>query len=180
MEEIKKIINDSGTYILFVTIIIATFIAVRLVKKYLKEKIIDKALHHQIDATSFVFINHMVISIVYFLGFGWALLLLPITHSFAHSLLAGAGASTLILGFASQQLFTNLISGVFLVIVRPFKIGDTIEFQDKQGTVEAITLNATILTDTDNNKIIIPSSLLLNDKIKIINPSTNTNSNTNA
>lgn len=180
MEEIKKIINDSGTYILFVTIIIATFIAVRLVKKYLKEKIIDKALHHQIDATSFIFINHMVVSIIYFLGFGWALLLLPITHSFAHSLLAGAGASTLILGFASQQLFTNLISGVFLVIVRPFKIGDTIEFQDKQGKVTEITLNATILTDSDNNRIIIPSSSLLTDKIKIINTETKPNSNTNA
>ena len=78
-------------------------------------------------------------------------------------------ASTLILGFASQQLFSNLFSGLFLVINRPFKIGDTIEFQGSQGKVAEINLNATLIIDQDGNKIFIPSSIILNDKIKIVN-----------
>ncbi|QQR99188.1 MAG: mechanosensitive ion channel [Sphingobacteriales bacterium] len=168
MEEIKKIAEYSGNYITCGTIIIVTFIIAFIIKKYMNEKVVEKATRHQIDATSFVFLNHLIISIVYFLGFGWALLLLPITHTFAHSLFAGAGASTLILGFASQNLFTNLISGVFLVINRPFKIGDNVEFQGITGKVVEINLNAAIIEDKDGNRNIIPSSLIINDKIKII------------
>jgi len=168
MEEIKKLTNGSGNYILCVLIIIATFLIAFIIRKYMQRKVIEKATRHQIDATSFVFLSHLIISIVYFLGFGWALLLLPITHTFAHSLFAGAGASTLILGFASQNLFTNLISGVFLVINRPFKIGDNVELQGITGKVVEINLNSAIIEDKDGNKNIIPSSLIINDKIKII------------
>lgn len=161
--------DESGNYIVFCAVIVATIIVAQLVKNYIQKKIIEKTSGHHIDVTSFVFIKHMLVSIIYFLGLGWALLLLPITHTFAHSLLAGAGASTLILGFASQQLFSNLFSGLFLVINRPFKIGDTIKFQGSQGKVVEINLNATLIVDQDGNKIIIPSSIILNDKIKIVN-----------
>ncbi|HQV67134.1 MAG: mechanosensitive ion channel [Saprospiraceae bacterium] len=169
MEFIKLTWSESGNYMVFCAIIIVTIIIAQLVKNYIQKKITEKTSGHQIDVTSFVFIKHMLVSIIYFLGFGWALLLLPITHTFAHSLLAGAGASTLILGFASQQLFSNLFSGLFLVINRPFKIGDTIEFQGSQGKVAEINLNATLIIDQDGNKIFIPSSIILNDKIKIVN-----------
>lgn len=153
--------------IYFIVIVLATISIDAIIRKYLNGKIMNKAEEHHIDATSFIFISHMITAIIYLFGFGWALLVLPVTHTFAHSLLAGAGASTLILGFASQQLFTNLISGVFLVINRPFKIGDLIEFQGAKGIVTEINLNATIIKDQDNNRIIIPSSLILNASIKI-------------
>jgi small-conductance mechanosensitive channel len=162
-----KLLANPMPIIYFAIIVIATITIDIFVKKYFNGKIINKAEAHHIDATSFIFITHMITSIIYLFGFGWALLVLPVTRTFAHSLLAGAGASTLILGFASQQLFTNLISGVFLVVTRPFKIGDLVEIQGDKGTVVEINLNATLLKDEDNNNIIIPSSLILNDKIKI-------------
>ena len=145
------------------TILIATFLS-----KFLQKKIVEKTKEHQIDVTSFFFIKHLVVAIVYFLGFGWAMLLLPITRTFAHSLLAGAGATTLILGFATQNVFNNLISGIFLVLYRPFKINDLVEIQGNIGTVIEINLNATILKDENGDKIIIPSSLIVNNKIKVI------------
>lgn len=171
MEEIKRIFNDYQSIIFFVAMVLATVVSAVLISKYLQRKIIEKTIDHPIDITSFVFLKHMVVATIYFLGFGWALLSLPITHTFAHSLLAGAGATTLILGFASQQLFNNLISGVFLVINRPFKINDVIEFQSTKGKVIEITLNSTLLQDDEGNQIIIPNSLLLSDKIKIISRS---------
>jgi small conductance mechanosensitive channel len=119
------------------------------------------------DATRFVFISHIISTIIYLVGFGWALLVLAITRTFAHTLIAGAGASTMVLGFAWQQLFTNLISGVFLVINRQFGIGDYIEFQRTKGKVMDANLSATLIEDEGKNKIIISSSLILNDKIKI-------------
>lgn len=163
----KSFFSDTHIIISFSLIVAFTFGVAYFVKKYMQRNLIDKATEHHIDATSFIFIKHMITAIIYCVGFGWALLVLPITSTFAHSLLAGAGASTLILGFASQQLFSNLISGIFLVINRRFKIGDKIEFQGITGVVSEINLNATIIDDEAGNKVIIPSSQILNDKIKI-------------
>lgn len=163
----ETILQNPKIIINFIVIIAFTFLLEYLVRKYFKLKIVDRAIEHNIDATSFIFLSHIISTIIYLVGIGWALLVLPITHTFAHSLLAGAGASTLILGFASQQLFTNLISGVFLVLTRPFKIGDVIEFKGVVGTVNEINLNSTILNDENGKKIIIPNSSILNDIIKI-------------
>jgi len=169
MNKLKRIFADSETTIIFIIIIAVTIIVALLLSRYLQKKIEDKTKEQRVDTTSFLFIKHMIVATVYFVGFGWALLTLPITRTFAHSLLAGAGATTLILGFASQHLFNNIISGIFLVINRPFKINDVIEFQNSQGKVVEINLNNTVIVDANGNKTIIPSALILNDKIKIIN-----------
>lgn len=172
MNGLRTILKDSEAMISFGTIVALTIVAAILVGRFLQRKINRHTNGHRVDVTSFIFLRHMIVTIIYFLGFGWALLTLPITHTFAHSLLAGAGASTLILGFASQQLFKNLISGVFLVVSRPFRINDLIEFQGKQGKVIEINLNSTIIEDVVGNKTIIPSSLILTDKVTILNPNT--------
>ena len=168
MERVKRLLADSEALILFGLLVGVTVLTAILLGKYLQRKIEEKAKDQQVDIISFVFLKHLVVAIVYFLGFGWALLSLPITNTFAHSLIAGAGATTLILGFASQQLFNNLISGVFLVIRRPFKINDIIEFQGVRGRVIEINLNSTLIQDESGDKILIPSTLILNDKIKIV------------
>lgn len=167
MGKIISIFKDSESLILFFVIIGLTILFALVLSKYLQKLIKERTKDHQVDITSFVFLKHMIVAVVYFSGFGWALLTLPITRTFAHSLLAGAGATTLILGFASQQIFSNLFSGIFLVLNRPFKINDIIEFQESKGTVIEISLNATIIQDENGDKTIIPSSTILNDKIKV-------------
>ncbi|MDJ1501847.1 mechanosensitive ion channel family protein [Xanthocytophaga agilis] len=167
MEELKKIVSDTESLIFFFVIVGMTILFALLLGNFLQRQIEEKTKEHQVDITSFIFLKHMIVAIVYFLGFGWALLTLPITRTFAHSLIAGAGATTLILGFASQQIFSNLFSGIFLVLNRPFKIDDTIEFQGSKGKVIEISLNSTIIQDENEDKIIIPSSKILGDKIKI-------------
>lgn len=168
MVELNKLFNNSESVIIFLAIIGLTILFANILSKYLQKLITERTKDHQVDITSFVFLKHLIVAVVYFLGFGWALLILPITQTFAHSLLAGAGATTLILGFASQQIFSNLFSGIFLVLNRPFKINDIIEFQGSKGKVIEISLNSTIIQDENGDKIIIPSSLILADKIKLV------------
>ena len=168
MESLHNFWTDSKSLIIFCILVGLTILTAVFVRKYLQKKITEKAKEQNIDITSFIFLEHLIVAIIYFVGFGWALLLLPITNTFAHSLFAGAGATTLVLGFASQQLFTNLLSGVVLVIRKPFKIADVIEFQGSTGTVVEINLNSTLIQDGNGDKIIIPSSLMLSDKIKIL------------
>lgn len=167
MGEEHKLFLDSRSLIIFLAIIGITVLFATLAGRYLQQLITRKTKGHQIDITSFIFLKHMVVATIYFVGVAWALLTMPITSTFAHSLLAGAGATTLILGFASQKIFSNLLSGIFLVLNRPFKINDTIEFQGSKGQVVEISLNATIIRDDNGDTVIIPSSLILSDKVKV-------------
>ena len=55
------------------------------------------------------------------------------------------------------------------MLTRPFRINDIIEFQGSKGKVIEISLNSTIIQDENGDEIIIPSSTILSDKIKIFN-----------
>ena len=86
--------------------------------------------------------------------------------SLGTALFAGAGILAVIVGFASQKAFANIISGIFILISKPFKMSDIIEFTDgKKGVVEEITLRHTIIKDYENRRIIIPNSIISEETI---------------
>jgi small-conductance mechanosensitive channel len=82
------------------------------------------------------------------------------------ALFAGAGILAVIVGFASQKAFSNIISGIFILIFKPFRISDIIEFKDGiKGVVEEITLRHTLIRDYENRRIVIPNSVISDDTI---------------
>lgn len=164
----QLLIADSESLITFGIIVVSTIILAFIVQKYIKRKLQKKVVNENFDFTSFTFIRHIIVATIYLFGFGWALLSLPISATFAHSLFAGASVSTLILGFSSQQVLSNVMSGIYVVIRKSYKINDVIEFQGNRGKVIEINLNETIIEDADMNKIIIPNSLISNGIIKNI------------
>ncbi len=168
MDKIKSLMSDSGNLFVFGFVVIATIILASFVGKYLQRLLEKKSKEQNADITSFLFIKHVIRATIYLFGFGWAMLSLPISSNFGHSLFAGAGMSTLILGFASQQILGNLMSGIFLIIQKPFKVNDIIEIQGNRGKVLELNLHDTIIEDAENNIIIIPNALVSNGIIKNI------------
>ncbi|UOX33566.1 mechanosensitive ion channel family protein [Flavobacterium sediminilitoris] len=158
----NKIFNDTEILIEFSIICGLTIIASLLFDRYLNHYLSGRTSTLNNDPTNFYFFKHLFKAIIYLIGFGWALLTLPITKTYGHSLLAGAGVTTLIAGFASQQALSNIVSGVFILIFKPFRINDLIEFQGKKGKVLEVNLHDTVLLDEFENKIIIPNSILSN------------------
>lgn len=73
------------------------------------------------------------------------------------SLLAGAGVIGLALSFAFQDLATNFVSGVFITVQKPLRVGDLVETNDYKGIVKRIGLRAVDIEDFDGRYIIIPS-----------------------
>lgn len=69
------------------------------------------------------------------------------------------------LSFALQDLIANFISGVMILVSRPFKIGDQIEAAGEEGTVQDIRIRATDIKTYDGRKVIVPNSKLYNDVI---------------
>ncbi|MDD3744385.1 MAG: mechanosensitive ion channel family protein, partial [Lentimicrobiaceae bacterium] len=57
--------------------------------------------------------------------------------------------------------FSNIISGIFIVIFKPFRVGDSIKVGEMhQGQVEDITLRHTIINNYENRRIIIPNTVI--------------------
>lgn len=73
------------------------------------------------------------------------------------SLVAGAGVLALAVGFAFQDLTTNFISGAFIAIQRPIKVGDIIETNGFTGKVKSINLRSVIIDNLAGQQIEIPS-----------------------
>jgi small conductance mechanosensitive channel len=166
MKKFSMLLSDSESLIIFGVILVATILAASFTSRYLKKLLLRKTKNEHIDITSFLFMKHVIVATIYLVGIGWGFLHLPISKHFAHTLLAGAGASTLIVGFASQQVLSNMVSGIFIIINKPCRIDDHIEIQGQIGKVIEITLHDTIIENDKKEKIIIPNSLISNSIIK--------------
>ncbi len=68
-------------------------------------------------------------------------------------------------GLALSGTLQNFASGVLILLLRPYKIGDNIVTQNQEGTVSSIQLFYTVVTSYDNKTIIVPNSKLSNEII---------------
>lgn len=168
MNKLKEMLIGFEYMVWFIIILIATVVIAKILGAYLSKILLKKSTEQNSNVTGFVFIKHVVIIFIYLLGLGWALYTLPISKNFSNSLFAGAGISTLAIGFASQQLLGNMMSGVLLIMKKQFKIGDVIDVQGNRGRVLELTLHDTIIEDEEKNIIIIPNSMISNGVIKNI------------
>jgi small-conductance mechanosensitive channel len=75
------------------------------------------------------------------------------------------GAVAIGIGFGMQTLFKNLISGVLVLIERPFRLGDEIQIGELRGTVVDIDLRASVLRDADGSETLIPNSTLVEQNV---------------
>ncbi|HET9836349.1 MAG TPA: mechanosensitive ion channel domain-containing protein, partial [Rhodanobacteraceae bacterium] len=74
------------------------------------------------------------------------------------SLIAAVGAAGLAIGLALQGSLSNLAWGVLLIVFRPFRVGDFVQFGSIMGTVERVDLMQTYLTMPDNREAIVPNA----------------------
>jgi small conductance mechanosensitive channel len=81
------------------------------------------------------------------------------------SLIAVLGAAGLAVGLALQGSLSNFASGVIIIALRPFKVGDFVEAGGVSGVVEGIQIFSTSMKTGDNKAIIVPNSAITNGTI---------------
>ena len=86
-------------------------------------------------------------------------------------LLVAGGFAGIVIGFASQGIIGNLVSGIFLMIERPMKIGNAVEIDGTVGVVEDIKIISTTIRTWDGFHIRMPNEKIFTTNI------TNYNSN---
>ena len=143
-------------------IVLTIFIVTIIVAKLIKKAMARKEHFVVIDKTQYKFLSHFLSGLVYFFGILLALYSIPTLRGLATSIFAGSGVLAIIIGFASQQAFANIVGGIFIAIFKPIRIGDRVKFVDKDvvGIVEDITLRHTVVRTYDNKRIIVPNSVI--------------------
>jgi small conductance mechanosensitive channel len=108
--------------------------------------------------------------------FGVVLIGVVVTLSIAGvnlSVLVGSlGLITVALGFALQDILSNFVAGIVLLLEHPFTKGDHIVTADAAGTVEDIQVRATRLRTSDGQLVVVPNKLLFTQVLKNASAST--------
>jgi small conductance mechanosensitive channel len=129
--------------------------AIRLIQRTLTARQIEPTLQRYLASIIGVVLNIvLVIGILGFFGFE--------TTSFA-ALLAAAGIA---IGAAWSGLLANFAAGAFLMVLRPFKVGDYIGGGGVEGTVREIGLFTTTILSPDNVLTMVGNGKLLGDNLK--------------
>lgn len=69
------------------------------------------------------------------------------------------------LGFALQELFRDVISGIVILFERNVKVGDILEVDNLVGNVKEIRLRTSVLRTRDGIYMVIPNSRIINEKV---------------
>ena len=83
------------------------------------------------------------------------------------ALVAGLGLTGFALGFALKDTISNLLSGVLILLYRPFVVGNSIQVAGNEGVVICIDLRYTEL-EFEHKKILIPNARLFTDPIVVL------------
>ncbi|MBK6347814.1 MAG: mechanosensitive ion channel [Bacteroidales bacterium] len=154
-------------YVIVAVVISAlAVILARILQKIMKVYFERSSHVLRVDPTRYKFLRNAVSFVVFMLAITLIFYTVPELRTIGITLFAGAGIFAAIIGFASQEAFSNIISGIFIVIFKPFRVGDNIKIGDiHQGVVEDITLRHTIINNFENRRIIIPNTVISSQTI---------------
>ena len=148
--------------------IIVLFVGVwicRLIRKFVRRLMIARS----VDITIQNFVNELLRWVLYIILFLTVIQKVGVPVSSFLGALAAAGVA---IGLALQGSLSNFAGGIMLLILKPFRIGDSIEAKGHIGTVERIGMFYTTIIKFGNERVIIPNGPLFSDNI--INYSQNT------
>lgn len=147
-------------------ILFTAFLAAQIVQRIVRKLLADARTILKVKSTNYRFALHVVSASIYLMAFILVFYMVPSLRALSVTLFAGAGILAATIGFASQQAFSNIIAGIFIVIFKPFRVGDYIHVGTLyKGYVSDITLRHTVLHTFQNSDIIIPNSTVSTDTV---------------
>ena len=160
----ESLMTDIERGVLILIILISTAILAKIVSSVMNRFFKKSSLVLQNDPTKYRFLKHALVAIIYIGGVGFAGYYIPSLRAFSVTIFTSASILAVAIGFASQQAFSNIISGIFIVIFKPFRVNDRVKLNDNyNGIVEDITLRHVVIRNFENKRVVIPNSIISNE-----------------
>ncbi len=148
------------------SIFLFSWLLLKLLRFLLGRALRKSSVELNVDPTKYYFLKNALSFIIYLGATIIFLYSVPELKNLGVSLFASAGILAAIIGFASQAAFSNIISGIFIVIFKPFRVDDVIQVgQGVMGRVEDITLRHTVVRNFENRRFILPNSVISSEII---------------
>jgi potassium efflux system protein len=100
--------------------------------------------------------------VLIFLGLWWGLSTVHMNWSSIQWIVAAVSVGV---GFGLQEIVSNFVSGLILLLERPIRVDDIITVGDQSGVVKRITIRATAIQNADNQTVIIPNKEFIAHKV---------------
>lgn len=156
----------SGALLLALAMVIIGLVLTGILKLILR-KVIEHDRVERLDRLSLSFLGNLG---AFFLWIVLAVIyahLVPQLDKLGSALLAGAGIASVVIGLAAQSTLGNLVSGISLVLYKPFRKGDLIQITAptglETGVVEDMTLGYTVLRTFDNRRIVMANAKIASE-----------------
>ena len=168
MKELQKFLEWDNTIKFLKTNLFKLFIIYLIIKifKNRVEKILKIILEKANTDKSLASFLISIYSILYY--FILIYVSIGILGINATSITTFLGATGIVLGIAFKETLGNFCGGLIILTFKPFKVGDTIEYNNYLGTVKKIELFYTKMLNPQNELVIIPNGIITNTEIRNI------------
>ncbi len=157
--QIKDQVMDivTKTFKIISVIEFAVGLANSFTAKTILGKKLRKSLSQKMDDTVFEFVLKITRVIIYVIAIFLVLAILEINLT---GLIAGLGLGGVIITLAAQDTAKNLFGGLVIFIDKPFAVGDWIQMDNYEGTIEDITFRTTRIRTFENALVNIPNAII--------------------
>ena len=156
-----NLLEHLPTILFSIVVFVIGLLIIKLINKYAKKIVITKA-NDPLIADFILSIVSLILTIILFviclgiLGF----------DDVTNKILAAAGLSTFIIGFALKDIGENFLAGILMAFQRPFRIGDLIQIDNVKGRVIEMSLRSTTIKTLDGIDAYIPNGSILKNNLE--------------
>ena len=154
---------DLSTFISIILIIISSLIVIKIGEYVLS--ILEK--RYDLNLTAHYLFKDLFKYLVIILAITWILQLIGIN---IQNIVISLGIVGIAVGFASKDIVSNFISGLFVITDKQIEVGKVIEVDGQKGTIRKVGFRNTYLINQDQHRIIVPNSVLSTKPYKIYKP----------
>lgn len=149
------------TVLIKIIIIVGSAVLLSFLLRKFLNKFLNKNIEQlKVNPTNYNFLKNASSFIIFIIAIFAIVYTIPEFKDIGATLFASAGIFAAVIAFASQQAMSNIIGGIFIVIFKPFRVGDVIQVRTDFGSVEDITIRHTMLKNFQNERVIIPNSII--------------------
>jgi small-conductance mechanosensitive channel len=164
MDEVSSALSDMGIDLgaIFAGIVLVAIVLLvaLFVSRWLRRRVERTLSARSFGRNGAVLLGRLTALLVYLIAFIALLASLGVSWT---GLLTFLGAGTVALSLALQDVLKNFFSGIFLLMERPFRVGDFIKVKDIEGEVQGIDVRTTVVKISDGSVVMIPNSLVFTE-----------------